>query len=197
MKLFFASHNLDKKKEIEYIVSSEKILVLYIDDFPKYPEVEETGLTLEENAILKAEKGFEFTGLDTFAEDTGLFVDYLSGAPGILTARYAGEKAAYSDNCRLLLENMKTAPKEKRKAYFKTVVAFKQKNGTELFTGICEGKISEKQAGNNGFGYDPIFIPNCYEVTFAQLDKEIKNKISHRAKAVDKFSDYLKRKFGA
>jgi len=197
MKLFFASHNLDKKKEIEYIVSSEKYLVLYIDDFPKYPEVDETGSTLEENAVLKAEAGFQFTGIDTFAEDTGLFVEALNGMPGVLTARYAGENASYSDNCELLLKNMKGLPAEKRRAYFKTVLAFKEKNFVKLFTGICEGKISEKNTGKNGFGYDPVFIPNGYEVTFAELEKDVKNRISHRAKAVLSFSEHLKNRFGA
>ena len=197
MKLFFASHNLDKKREIEYIVSSEKYVVLYIDDFPKYPEVDETGSTLEENAVLKAEAGFNFTGIDTFAEDTGLFVDSLNGMPGVLTARYAGENAAYSDNCELLLKNMNGLPDEKRRAYFKTVLAFKEKNFVKLFTGICEGKISEKNTGKNGFGYDPVFIPNGYEVTFAELEKDIKNRISHRAKAVLSFSEHLKNRFGA
>jgi len=197
MKLFFASHNLDKKKEIEYIVSPEKILVLYIDDFPKYPEVKETGTTLEENAILKAKSGFDFTGIDTFAEDTGLFVEYLNNGLGVMTARYAGEGASYSDNCTLLLKNLDGVPPKKRKAYFKTVIVFKQKEKIRLFTGICEGKISEKFSGKNGFGYDPLFIPNGYGVTFAELDKNIKNRISHRAKAVLRFSDYLKNNFGA
>jgi len=197
MKLFFASHNLDKKKEIEYIVSPEKILVLYIDDFPKYPEVKETGTTLEENAILKAKSGFDFTGIDTFAEDTGLFVEYLNNGPGVMTARYEGEGASYSDNCTLLLKNLDGVPPKKRKAYFKTVIVFKQKEKIRLFTGICEGKISEKFSGKNGFGYDPLFIPNGYGVTFAELDKNIKNRISHRAKAVLRFSDYLKNNFGA
>ena len=197
MKLFFASHNLDKKKEIEYIVSPEKILVLYIDDFPKYPEVKETGTTLEENAILKAKSGFDFTGIDTFAEDTGLFVEYLNNGLGVMTARYAGEGASYSDNCTLLLKNLDGVPPKKRKAYFKTVIVFKQKVKIRLFTGICEGKISEKFSGKNGFGYDPLFIPNGYGVTFAELDKNIKNRISHRAKAVLRFSDYLKNNFGA
>ncbi|MGE3062561.1 MAG: RdgB/HAM1 family non-canonical purine NTP pyrophosphatase [bacterium] len=197
MKLFFASHNLDKKREIEYIVSSEKLIVLYIDDFPKYPEVEETGQTLEENAALKAEKGFEFCGLDTFAEDTGLFVDAIGGEPGIYTARYAGENATYHDNCVKLLNKLEGIPPEKRTAHFKTVVSFKTRDSIQFFTGICEGRISEKPAGKSGFGYDPIFIPEGYEVTFAELEKGVKNRISHRAKAVFKFSEHLKNRFGA
>lgn len=197
MKLFFASHNLDKKREIEYIVSSEKLTVLYINDFPKYPEVDETGSTLEENAGIKAEAGFLYTGLDTFAEDTGLFVDELDGEPGIYAARYAGESASYADNCEKLLLKLKNVPSERRCARFKTVVAFKSKESLFCFTGICEGKISEKPAGNNGFGYDPIFIPDGYDKTFAELKKEVKNEISHRARAVKDFSDFLRKSIGA
>ncbi|MDD3803249.1 MAG: RdgB/HAM1 family non-canonical purine NTP pyrophosphatase [bacterium] len=197
MKLFFASHNLDKKREIEYIVSSEKLTVLYIDDFPKYPEVEETGSTLEENAVIKAVEGFNFTGLETFAEDTGLFVEAIGGEPGIYAARYAGENATYSDNCVKLLEKLEKVPSEKRRAYFKTVVAFKTRESIKFFTGICEGYISDKPAGSSGFGYDPIFIPDGYNKTFAELNKEVKNEISHRARAVKEFSDFLKKSIGA
>lgn len=197
MKIFFASHNLDKKKEIEYILSSQKILVLYINDYPDYPEVEETGTTLAMNAELKAIAGFEHTGLPSFAEDTGLEVDFLNGEPGIYAARYAGENATYSDNCKKLLDKLNGVHKENRKARFKTVLSFITKDGIKNFKGECRGLITKTASGENGFGYDPIFMPEGYNQTFAQLSKEIKNQISHRAIAVKEFADYLKEFYGA
>lgn len=194
-KIFFATHNLDKKREIEYILTSKKIKVLYIDDFPGYPEVEETGNTLEENSLIKSEHGFFFTGIDTFAEDTGLFVDSLNQEPGVLTARFAGKDANYRDNYLLLLKRMENFRDQNRKAYFKTVISFKTKKYVKYFEGLCEGKISTKPMGENGFGYDPVFIPDGFDKTFAQLDKETKSKISHRSKALEKFIDFLMKEY--
>lgn len=197
MRLFFASHNLDKKKEIGYILSSFNFEVLYIDDFPEYPDVEETGSALAENAVLKAEAGFLFTKLDTFAEDTGLEVALLNNAPGVYTSRYAGKEATYEDNCNLLIENMRGLKGSDRRALFRTVLAFKTSDKVHLFEGECRGRIAEAKSGSNGFGYDPVFIPEGYEKTFAELDGEIKHKISHRALAVEKFCSFLKDYSGA
>ncbi len=194
-KIFFATHNLDKKREIEYILTSKNINVLYIDDFPGYPKVEETSDTLEGNSLIKSENGFFFTGIDTFAEDTGLFVDSLNQEPGVLTARFAGKDATYRDNYLLLLKRMENFRDEERKAYFKTVISFKTKKYVKYFEGVCSGKISTKPIGENGFGYDPVFIPDGFDKTFAQLDKETKNKISHRSKALEKFTDFLMKEY--
>jgi len=197
VKLFFASHNLDKKKEIGYILSSSNFEVLYINDFPLYSDVDETGLTLRDNSLLKAEAGFDFTKLPTFAEDTGLEVDALKGEPGVFTSRYAGERATYDDNCRLLLKNMENIPEKERTASFKTVLAFKEKGEVYFFEGTCKGRIAKEKSGAGGFGYDPVFIPEGYNETFAEIDREIKNRISHRALAVNKFCEFLKIHFGA
>lgn len=196
LKIFFATHNLDKKREIEYILTSKKIKVLYIEDFPHYPEVEETGKTLEENSLIKVLNGYSFTKIDTFAEDTGLFVESLNGEPGVFTSRYAGKDASYRDNYMLLLKRMESFIKDsERRAYFKTVITFKSENFTKQFEGICKGIISKEPKGEKGFGYDPVFIPEGFKETFAQLDESLKNRISHRAKAVEKFIDFLEKEY--
>jgi len=196
LKVFFATHNLDKKREIEYILTSKKIKVLYIEDFPDYPEVEETGKTLEENSLIKVLNGYSFTKIDTFAEDTGLFVESLNGEPGVFTSRYAGKDPSYRDNYMLLLKRMESFKKDsERRAYFKTVITFKTEKFIEKFEGVCKGFISKEAKGEKGFGYDPVFIPDGYKETFAQLDESIKNRISHRAKAVKKFIDFLEREY--
>jgi XTP/dITP diphosphohydrolase len=196
LKIFFATHNLDKKREIEYILTSKKIKVLYIEDFPDYPEVEETGKTLEENSIIKVLNGYSFTKLDTFAEDTGLFVESLNGEPGVFTSRYAGKNPSYQDNYMLLLKKMEDFKEDfKRKAYFKTVITFKTSEFMKQFEGVCEGRIAYRPEGEKGFGYDPVFIPDGFDKTFAQLDESEKNRISHRAKAVNKFIDFLEKEY--
>ncbi len=195
MKIFFASHNLDKKREIEYILK-DFFEVLYINDFENYPDVEETGKTLKENALIKAQHGYKFSNIITFADDTGLEVEYLNNAPGIYTARYAGENATYKDNYLKLLKELENVPIEKRNAKFRTVIVlYKNKNEIFSFEGICEGHIGIEPKGESGFGYDPVFIPNGYNKTFAELSSEIKNKISHRAKALEKFINFLKNNF--
>lgn len=191
MKLFFATHNLDKKKEIAYILKS-KFEVLYIDDFEDYPDVVETGSSTAENALLKAESGMNYTGLSSFADDTALEVDALDGKPGIYTARFAGENASYRDNYIKLLSELEHIPLERRTARFRTAIALILKDREpQIFEGICEGRIVLEPEGENGFGYDPVFRPLGYEDTFASMDPELKNKISHRARAVKHFTDYL------
>jgi len=195
MKLFFASHNLDKKKEIEYILKGN-FEVLYINDFDDYPEVEETGKTLAENALLKAKEGFIHTQLISFADDTGLEVDAINNAPGIYTARYAGENATYKDNYIKLLKELYGVPFEKRNARFITSIAlFIDNDEYYFFEGICNGHIAMEPSGDSGFGYDPVFIPNGYNKTFAELSSDIKNTISHRALALKKFIDFINIKF--
>lgn len=196
MKLFFASHNLDKKREIEYILEG-KFKVLYINDFKDFPEIEETGSTLWENALIKARNGYEYTGLNSFADDTGLEVDILGGNPGVFTARYAGPDATYRDNYLKLLNDMKGVPEEKRTARFKTAVVFYRGDSYDVFEGVCEGRITFEPTGDSGFGYDPVFKPDGFDRTFAQLDSQTKNRISHRAIAVTAFADFLKEFSGA
>ena len=197
MKLFFSTHNLDKKKEIEYIIKS-KFSVLYIDDYKNFPDIDETGLTLEENSLIKARTGFDFTGLMSFADDTALEVDCLNGDPGVFTARYAGENASYEDNYKKLLTMMEEKNCKERTARFRTIVTISfNNNDFKQFEGICNGYIAMKASGDMGFGYDPVFIPEGYRKTFAELESEIKNSISHRAAAVSGFIDFLNNYNGA
>ncbi len=197
MKLFFATHNLDKKREIEYIFRG-KFKVLYINDYRNYPEVEETGITLAENSLIKASAGYKFTGIASFGDDTGLEVNCLNGKPGIYAARYAGENATYKDNYLKLLDKMKGANCKNRAARFRTVITIcLSENKFESFEGICDGHIVKNPSGEIGFGYDPVFIPNGYNKTFAKMESDVKNTISHRAIALKKFIDFLKNKYGA
>lgn len=160
-------------------------------DFPELEEVEEDKPTLEGNALKKARYVHQKTGIAALSDDTGLEVDALNGAPGVLSARYAGENATYEDNVLKLLSAMQG--QSNRMARFRTVVALVDSENEYTFEGICEGKIIEKQIGKKGFGYDPIFIPSEFAETFAQMNADIKNLISHRGKAVQKFVDFLEK----
>ena len=153
---------------------------------------EETGLTLRQNAMIKASHGFKATGLPTAAEDTGLFVDGLDGMPGVFSARFAGPGASYQDNRRALLHQLKGLGPEKRRARFAAVVAFTE-NGRDFrfFRGEIEGFICDRERGDSGFGYDPVFVYPPMGRTLAQLEPEIKNKISHRAKVFAEFRRFL------
>lgn len=158
-------------------------------DFPDLEEVEEDKPTLEGNALKKARYVNQQTGIPALSDDTGLEVETLYGAPGVYSARYAGENASYQDNVLKLLEALDG--KENRAAQFRTVVALVDGNQEWTFEGICKGKIIDEQKGKKGFGYDPIFMPDEFAETFAQMDSNIKNLISHRGKAVQKFMDFL------
>lgn len=188
MKLILATHNLHKRSELSELLSGK----FEVEVLPKdFPEIEETGTTLDENAILKARTVFEALHLPTLADDTGLEVAALDGAPGVYTARYAGENATYDDNCNKLLAALEG--EENREAVFKTVICFIDKNGNEkLFTGIVEGEITREFRGTNGFGYDPVFMPHgSGGRTFAELSAEEKNAMSHRGRAIRLFLDWL------
>lgn len=187
--LIIATASVHKQQEIQAILGEDwKIKTL--KDFPELPEIEEPFFTLEENALHKAKVLFEQTGLDCIAEDSGLEVEALSGAPGALSARYAGTHRSDADNIRLVLEKMKG--NTHRKAQFRTVIALHTRNEIKQFEGIVVGKIAEVPSGEGGFGYDPIFIPEGYTDSFAVLPPEIKNTISHRANALAKLMAYLK-----
>ena len=191
MKVVIATHNRDKMKGIQGAISDLGWEVISLYDFPKIEEIEENGKTLEENALIKAREVFEKTGLPTISDDTGLEVDALDGAPGVYTARYAGENCSYSDNVNKMLKDMNKVPMPNRGAKFKTVMVFKDENKELIVEGIVKGKISRESRGDDGFGYDPIFYVTEYDKTFAEMSFKEKNTISHRGLAINKFINFL------
>lgn len=182
-KLLIATRNKDKIVEIKNLLSECRIRIFTLNDFPEAPVVNEDGNTLEENARKKAEVIGSFAGLPTIADDTGLEIVYLDGQPGVLSSRYAGENATYSENVKKLLKKLEGVSWEERQADFRCVVAFRQNGETQIIEGRCQGVICEAPRGKGGFGYDPVFFVPEYGCTFAEMDLELKNKISHRGKA--------------
>lgn len=189
MQLVFASNNKNKILEIQSMLP-DTITILSLEDIGCCEEIPETAETIEGNAILKANYVTQKYGFDCFADDSGLEVDSLNGEPGVFSARYAGEQRNANDNMNKLLEAL--SHKNNRKAQFKTVMALNLNDKQYLFTGIASGEITLEKSGNLGFGYDPIFRPEEYQETFAQLPLEIKNKISHRGKATLQLIAFLK-----
>ncbi|MBC9797894.1 non-canonical purine NTP diphosphatase [Sinomicrobium weinanense] len=189
MKLVFATHNKNKLHEVKALLP-DNIALLGLDDIGCDEDIPETSDTIEGNAIQKADYIKEKYGYDCFADDTGLEVDALDGAPGVYSARYAGEAKNTDDNIEKLLRELRS--KENRNARFKTVIALHLNGERVLFDGIVKGRITEERSGKGGFGYDPIFLPEGYEKTFGELPLEVKNRISHRARAVNQLIDYLK-----
>ncbi len=190
MKIVLATRNRGKIREIRSILSSRLPMPVEISsllDYPHIPHIKEDGKTLEENAIKKATTVASHTGLIALADDSGLEVDALNGLPGIHSARFAGEEGNDKENIRKLLNLLEGLPMEKRKARFRCVIAIAHPSG-EVHTvdGICEGIIAAEERGKRGFGYDPVFIIPSYGKTFAELGEEVKNKISHRAIALEK-----------
>lgn len=189
-KLVFATNNAHKLDEISSILG-EKVELLSLKDIHCNVDIPETADTLEGNAMLKAEYIYENYGLDCFADDTGLEVEALNGAPGVYSARYAGGEGHNSEaNMQKLLQNMQGV--QNRKAQFRTAICLILDGKKHLFEGIVKGEIIKEKRGGSGFGYDPVFIPEGYTKTFAELGNEIKNKISHRALAVEKLCRFLK-----
>lgn len=187
--IVFATNNAHKLCEIRRIIG-ERFRVLSLSDIGCHDDIPETGMTLEENALMKARYVKEHYGYDCFADDTGLLVDALGGAPGVFSARYAGGEGHDSEaNMRLLLQNM--ADKDNRSARFRTVIALIEGDIEHLFKGECEGTITRERSGTDGFGYDPVFLPEGYNLTFAQMSPDEKNAISHRGRAVSKLISYL------
>lgn len=187
MELVLATRNLGKKREIKRILKPLGLDMRGIDEFPDAPETEETGKTFEENAILKAIAIAEFTKSIVLADDSGLEVDALGGKPGIFSARFAGEEANDFGNNQKLLSEMENVPQGQRYARFVCSIAIAVPGkliGT--LSGVCDGEIATCSRGQGGFGYDPLFIVRDYNLTFAELNVDIKNKISHRAKALEK-----------
>lgn len=191
MKIIFATNNAHKLTEVQAVLGDQFELVT-----PRQcgieEEIPETAETLEGNAAQKARYLYERTGLDCFADDTGLEVEALGGAPGVHSARYATDGHDFAANNRLLLKNL--ADKENRHARFRTVICLIEGGKEHLFEGIVEGRIIDHEAGSEGFGYDPLFVPDGFDRTFAEMSGEEKNAISHRGRAVRKLVDYLHRK---
>ena len=183
MKLVLATRNAHKLEEIQAIFDFQGLEVLSAFDFPDIPDVVEDKNTLEGNAEKKAVEIAKATGCWAMADDSGLEVAALDGAPGVYSARYAGDQCSYSDNNEKLLKEL--SDKDDRSAQFRTVLALSDPEGSvQILEGSCPGQIIEDMRGTNGFGYDPLFIPDGYAETFAELDASIKNKISHRARAL-------------
>lgn len=186
-KIIFATNNLNKVIEIRQSLK-EGFKILSLKEAKINIEIDEPFFTLEENALQKAKTIYELSSQPCFSEDTGLFAEALNGAPGVRSARFAGENASNEENIDKLLSLL---PLNNRTAYFKTVVCYISKTGIKYFEGECYGKIIMEKRGSKGFGYDSVFIPDGSEKTFAEMDIEEKNKFSHRKKAVDKFIKYL------
>lgn len=190
MKLVFATHNQNKLKEVQSLLP-KTIELLSLNDIGCTEEIQETSKTIEGNALLKAHYVKENYGYDCFADDTGLEVEALNGAPGVYSARYAGEAKNDEANMKKLLTALKT--QNKRSAQFKTVIALTLNTKEHLFEGICEGEINREKRGDSGFGYDPIFVPSGQANTFAEMELLEKNKIGHRGKAVRQLTDFLEK----
>ena len=194
MQIILATHNRGKMKEMSSILAHLPVTLLTLDDFPQIGEIPETGETLKENAFIKAETVHQKTGLPALADDTGLEVDALNGAPGVHSSRYDGETATFEDNCRKMMQEMDGIPAEERTARFHTVIAFVSDSGNEWTEGMVEGRILEKKQGDGGFGYDPLFYYPPLKKTFAELNSEQKNNISHRGKALRNFCQILEKR---
>lgn len=183
-ELVLATRNRDKAGEIQALLGDLQIAIRTLADYPDMPEVVEDGETCRANAIKKAAAVAGHTGLIAVADDTGLEVDALGGRPGALAARYAGEQASYADNCRKLLKELASVPRERRRARFVTVAAVALPTGqVQTAEGMLEGVIAEEPAGSGGFGYDPVFLVSEIGKTLAEIPPEEKNRISHRARA--------------
>lgn len=188
MEIVIASNNLHKIRELrEMLKKIQGLDVLSLLNFPEYVPLPENGKTLKDNVILKAEHASKTLNKWVLADDSGLFVPGLGGNPGILSRRYAGDDATDSENRTKLLTEMKGMEGLKRAAYFECCLALAHPEGLKkCVKGTCEGLIIDQERGRNGFGYDPIFVKNDYDKTFAEIDETIKNRISHRRKALDR-----------
>lgn len=193
MELVIATRNKRKEKEIKNLLKDLGLVIISLKDYPRLPEIKEEGKTFRDNAVKKAELVATFTNKWTLADDSGLEVDVLEGQPGVYSARFAGKEQDDRANIRKLLRLMKDVPQEKRQARFRCVVAISKPGGEviKVFNGVCEGLISFKPRGRFGFGYDPVFIIPAYNKTFAELGAAIKDRISHRARALNQTSTFI------
>ena len=194
MQIVLATRNQHKKQELVALLRGLDITIRTLDDFPSAPEVVEDGNTCEANAMKKAVEIAQYTGMTAVADDTGLEVEALGGRPGVFAARYAGEHATYEDNVRKLLQELQGVPAERRRGRFVTVAAIAMPEGKRFSAqGVLEGLIAEEPAGSHGFGYDPVLFLPEYHQTLAQLSPEVKNQISHRARAFTQARTLLQR----
>lgn len=190
MELLVATHNIHKKEEIQQILG-DGFVVKSLADYDLHDEIVEDGDSFNANALIKAKYCFEKTGIPSLGDDSGLVVESLDGRPGIFSARYAGNHD-FAKNIEKVLGEMEGI--ENRKAYFITVLCYYDENGAKYFDGRVHGNLLKENKGFKGFGYDPIFVPEGYEMTFAEMEPQDKNKISHRKQALDLFLDFLKGK---
>lgn len=192
MKLLFATHNPHKAQEIRdiFLYSGSALEITSLVELGDMEEIVESGDTLVENALIKAREGYARHGLDCFADDTGLEVEALNGRPGVYSARYAGLECRAEDNIQKLLGELQGI--QNRSACFRTVVALILDGEEHLFEGAVNGQIIDHKTGAEGFGYDPIFQPNGYSITFGEMSESEKNKISHRGMAIQKLIAFLK-----
>lgn len=194
MRILLATNNPNKVKELQEKILQKHLSIdlLKLNDIRgETVEIEEYGSTIEENAKIKASEIFKLFRIPSLADDTALEVDFLAGAPGVQSARFSGVYGDDSANRRKLLELLKDIPIEKRSARFRTVLCFVDGKNIYFFEGVCKGKIIFEERGAGGFGYDSIFMPDGYNLTFAEMRLEEKNRISHRAIAIEKFLDFI------
>ncbi len=192
-KLVFATGNKDKLREVRDVLGDIFEIVSPSDVGVENFDVVEDADTLEGNALKKARELYEIVHMPVIADDSGLFVDYLGGEPGVYSARYSGSDATYDSNKAKLLDNLLNVPRDKRSAEFRTVIAYIDKDGQEkVVVGVVRGEITTDLRGDGGFGYDPVFYIEEYDMTYAQMPSELKNKISHRAVALEKFRRAVK-----
>ncbi|MEW5798194.1 MAG: RdgB/HAM1 family non-canonical purine NTP pyrophosphatase [Bacteroidota bacterium] len=191
-KLLLATNNKHKVEEISHLLADLQWDILSLREVPNAPVTDEDQPTIEGNALKKAREAFRSTGILSLADDTGLECYFLELNPGVVSARYAGEKASYADNNKKLLRALKGVPPRHRNARFRTVVAIVGKNIEKIFEGRVEGRILEVPRGTNGFGYDPLFVPRGYDRSYAEMTINEKNNLSHRAEALRKAKEFLK-----
>jgi XTP/dITP diphosphohydrolase len=196
-QLVLATHNIHKAEELQAMLIGSGIDVLTLENFPAIGDIVEDSDTLEGNAVKKAREVFQATSLPSLADDTGLEVEFLRGAPGVLSARFAGPHATYADNVKKMLNALDGVPQSQRGARFRSVLAFVTQDGERIVEGICPGMIIGVRRGTGGFGYDPIFLPTGYDQTFAEMDLGLKNTLSHRGRAFQQIKRVLLEYFGS
>lgn len=190
-KIFVASKNKGKISEIKEFLLPLGYEVFSLLDTPGIPEIEESGSTFEENALIKAKAVYHAVKISVLADDSGLEVDLLEGRPGVYSARFSGKKATDADNNTKLIQELGDSEFEKRTARFKCIIVLFDGLNERSFEGVCEGNIAFSPEGESGFGYDPLFVPKGYSSTFAELGSEEKNRISHRGKALESLRKFL------
>jgi XTP/dITP diphosphohydrolase len=191
-RIVLATNNAHKIRELKTLLADLEVDISTLSDFPSVPELREDGLTFRENALQKARAVHAATALPALADDSGLEVFYLNGRPGVVSARYAGAHTTDDRNNKKLLDEMRGVPPRRRRAQFRALTAFVDDTVEIVTEGICSGNLGESPRGTNGFGYDPIFIPDGFTRTYAELTAEEKNRISHRSRAIVLMKEALK-----